>query len=429
MMDSPGQTFYRPKWLLLLLQLLGVLFFPNSSGASLEGGKPALEKNEPLIMENADRFEGYRSRGEYVLSGKVRFRHGTLKLETERAVWLKDRNIVYCESGIKIVQRGAVLTGDGGNYDKNRGEAMAEGHVFMRDSSGEVEASGKSIVYKRYKHLTTLTGDPILRRFYASSDSSDSLAAKSKLSKRDTLSIFGEVMTYDDSTQIAIADGKVRINRDKLRITCKKAEYHDAADSLFLIGEPLVLVDDNQVKGLVMRLGMHGEDIRSLLVKGSAQAHSVEPATDTSSARQSDLNGDSLFLTFKDKAIDSVQVFRNATGAYFDQDKPEYVNKMSGEYMVLRFAGKQIRSANVLGRAKSSYYHFEQKRLKGRNDAEGDTIDFAFKSGKIDEVQVKGEAKGTYYGERAGAHAKLPATKRPPGPSDSNPVPSTRRKK
>ncbi len=447
MKDSICQTSFWLKWQLLLA--LAILFFPNSSGASLEGNRPTLEKNEPLIMENADRFEGYRSRGEYILSGKVRFRHGTLKLETERAVWLKDRNIVYCESGIKIVQRGAVLTGDGGNYDKNRGEAMAEGHVFMRDSSGAVEASGRSIVYKRYKHLTTLTGDPILRRFYAASDSSDSLSTKMKSSRRDTLSIFGEVMTYDDSTQIAIADGKVRINRNRLRITCKKAEYHDAADSLFLIGEPLVLVDDNQVKGLVMRMGMHGEDIRSLLVKGAAQAHSVEPATDTSAARQSDLNGDSLFLTFKDKAIDSVQVFRNATGAYFDQDKPEYVNKMSGEYMVLRFAGKQISSANVLGGAKSSYYHFEQKRLKGRNDAEGDTIDFAFKSGKIDEVQVKGQAKGTYYGERAGAHVKLPAklpskpsmnlkadssaavptTKRFPGPSGSNPGPSSWRKR
>jgi uncharacterized Zn ribbon protein len=241
------------------------------------------------------------------------------------------------------------------------------------------------------------------------------------------MSIYGETMTYNDSTQIAVADGKVRINRDKLRITCKKAEYHDAADSLYLIGEPLVLVDDNQVKGLVMRLGMHGEDIRSLLVKGAAEAHSVEPATDSNTARQSDLKGDSLFLTFKDKAIDSVQVFKNATGTYFDLDKPEYVNKMSGEYMVLRFAGKQITSANVLGGAKSSYYHYEQKRLKGRNDAQGDTIDFAFKAGKIDEVQVKGQATGTYFGERVGkAKGIVPAKTDSNSDSLATPPPGTR---
>ncbi|HKP95445.1 MAG TPA: hypothetical protein VJ385_06785 [Fibrobacteria bacterium] len=377
----------------------------------------AQERNAPLIMENADKFEGYRSRGEYVLSGKVRFRHGELRVETERAVWQKDRNIIFCESGMRITRNGSLLTADRGTYDKNLGQATAQGNVFMRDSSGEVAATGQSIVYLRFRHLATLTGNPEVRRFYAAKDSGlaaagrDSAQAKPGAPKAspdasdgdgpDTLSIKGDVMTYDDSLQVAIADGNVRIHRDKLNITCKKAEYHDPSDSLYLLGDPQVVVDDNQVKGEIMRLGMHGEEIKSLLVKGSAQAHSTEPATDTSVARQSDIRGDSLFLAFKQKAIDSVQVFKNANGAYFDVDKPEFVNEMSGEYMVLRFNGKQVASANVLGGAKSTYYHFEKKLLKGKNDAQGDTIDFAFKNGKVDEVMVKGAAKGTYFGEKA----------------------------
>jgi hypothetical protein len=193
-----------------------------------------------------------------------------------------------------------------------------------------------------------------------------------------------------------------------------------------------VVVDDNQVKGEVMRLGMHGEEIKSLLVKGKAVAHSVEPASDTSSARQSDVMGDSLFLAFKEKAIDSVQVFRNANGAYFDVDKPDFVNKMTGDYMVLRFTGKQVTSANVLGgtgSAKSTYYHFEKKLLKGKNDAEGDTIDFAFKDGKIDEVMVKGQAKGVYYGEKQSKGKAKPgepaATPSAPGDSVVAPKPAT----
>lgn len=376
---------------------------------------PETERNAPLIMENADRFEGYRSRGEYVLSGKVRFRHGELRVETERAVWQKDRNIVFCEAGMRITRNGALLTAERGTYDKNLGQATAQGQVFMRDSAGEVAATGQSIVYMRFKHMATLTGNPEVRRFYPAKDSApadsgradSARAGKASAAKGpDTLSIKGDVMTYDDSMQVAVADGNVRIDRDKMHITCKKAEYHDASDSLYLLGDPQVVVDDNQVRGEIMRLGMHGEEIKSLLVKGKAQAHSVEPATDSTAARQSDVNGDSLFLAFKEKAIDSVQVFRNANGAYFDVDKPAYVNKMSGEYMVLRFAGKQVASANVLGgaagAAKSTYYHFEQKRLKGKNDAEGDTIDFAFKAGRIEEVMVKGSAKGTYFGEKAG---------------------------
>ncbi|MDB5102850.1 MAG: hypothetical protein JWP91_539 [Fibrobacteres bacterium] len=363
------------------------------------------ERNAPLIMENADRFEGYRSRGEYVLSGKVRFRHGGMLMETERAIWMKDRNIVSCESGMRITRNGSLLTADHGTYDKNMGQATAQGNVFMRDSSGENAATGQNIVYLRFRHLATLTGNPEVRRFYVKKDSS-AAGDSADTSGPDTLSIKGDIMTYNDSMQVAVADGNVRIHRDKLNITCKKAEYHDASDSLYLLGEPQVVVDDNQVKGEIMRMGMHGEEIKSLLVKGSAQAHSTEPATDSSVARQSDVRGDSLFLAFKEKAIDSVQVFRNANGAYFDVDKPDFVNKMSGDYMVLRFQGKQVTSANVMGgassNAKSTYYHFEKKNLKGKNDAEGDTIDFAFKDGKIDEVMVKGSAKGTYFGEKPG---------------------------
>jgi len=312
-----------------------------------------------------------------------------------------------------------------------------------------------------------LTGDPEVRRFYPKKDSAQAAPAAPEKPAAvpakaanvpakppanapitapappakpapadsgapDTLSIKGEVMTYNDSARMAVADGHVRIDRDKMHITCRKAEYHEAADSLFLIGDPQVIVDDNQVKGEIMRLGMHGEEIKSLLVKGKAQAHSLEPATDSSVARQSDVNGDSLFLAFKEKAIDSVQVFKNANGAYFDVDKPAYVNKMSGDYMVLRFAGKQVASANVLGgsagAAKSTYYHFERKSLKGQNDAEGDTIDFAFKNGRVDEVLVKGTAKGTYFGEKQKAQgaaygspdsAKVTGAQPPAAPGDS----------
>lgn len=394
-----------------------VLVLAWASAISAMPAGPGPERNAPLVMENADHFEGYRSRGEYVLSGKVRFRHGELTLETERAVWQKDRNIVFCESGMRVSRRGALLTAERGTYDKNLGQATAQGNVFMRDSAGEVAATGESIVYMRFRHLATLTGNPEVRRFYPRKDSSGR--------GPDTLSIRGDVLTYGDSSRVAVAEGNVRIDRDKMHITCKRAEYRDANDSLFLMGEPRVVVDDNRIMGEIMRLGMRGEEIKSLLVKGKAQAHSVEPATDSTAARQSEVKGDSLFLAFKEKAIDSVQVFRNADGAYFETDRPEFVNRMSGDYMVLRFAGKQVASANVLGGsrggAKSTYYHFEKRELKGKNDAQGDTIDFAFKNGKIEEVTVKGAAKGIYYGEQASASA--PADSAPGSPGVPSPAP------
>lgn len=438
---------------------------PDSAGASRvkvtgPAASPAPPRAEPLVMENADRMEGFRSRGEYILTGKVRFSHGDLRLETERAVWQKDRSLVYAEAGMRIVHRGAVLTSDRGSYDKNQGRATAEGKVHMRDSSGEVEASGHGVTYERFKHLATLTGNPEVRRYYRkqpdtdprSADSSGAASAglpQGPASREgrapaaavgpagrngdgpapkppeiiDTLTIRGTVLTFNDSSGVAAAEGDVRITRKKVLITCRRAEFHDRKDSLFLMGDPQVKLDESLVKGLVMRVGMTGEEIKSLLVKGEAQAKSIEPATDTSSPRQSDIRGDSLLMAFREKAIDSVQVFRNAKGTYFDMDKPDFVNRMSGEYMVLRFDAKKISSANVHGGAKSTYFHLEKKAFKGKNDAEGDTIDFAFKDGKVEEVLVRGRAKGTYFGEPQArgqaSEAGLPGGPDSLGPGDT----------
>lgn len=408
---------------------------------------PAPPRAEPLIMENADRMEGFRSRGEYILSGKVRFSHGGLRLETDRAVWQKDRSIVFCESGMRITHKGSRLTSERGSYDKNLGVATAEGAVRMRDSSGEVEAFGQTVSYNRNNHLATLLGNPELRRYYrkdpdtgavdtARAGARESQAARGAdtLPIRDTLTIRGRILTYNDSARIATAEDSVRITRNEVRITCRKAEYHDLPDSLYLLGQPQVRYDESIIHGLSMRLSMDGEEIKSLLVKGEAHAKSVEPATDTSVARESNVEGDSLFLVFKDKNIDSVQVFRHAKGSYFDVDKPGFVNRMSGEYMVLRFDKKKVRSAGVLGKAKSTYFHLEKRVFKGRNDAEGDTIDFAFKDGKVEEVLVRGAAKGTYFGEAqarkgmkgdtARADSVEAAPKTPPG-ADRGPSPGT----
>ena len=345
-------------------------------------------------MENADHMEGSRISGEYILSGHVRFRHGQLHFETERAVWQREQNRVFCETGMRITHRGSRLTADHGSYDKAGNHALAEGHVFMRDSSGEVEALGEKLTYDRLHREAVLTGHPVARRIYPAKAGD---TAKSRLP--DTLTIRGETLRYRDSLGIADANGDVLITRRDMRITCGVAEYRKKADSLFLSQDPKVKVDESEVNGLLMRLGLKGEELQGLLVKGKAEALSTEKATDSTRARKSHVEGDSLFLAFKKGAVESVQVFRRTIGTYYDVDRPEQVNRMSGDYMVLRFQEKHVHDAEVLGLAKSTYYHFEKDTLKGKNLAEGDRIAFTFQNGKIDEVLVKGSARGVYQGK------------------------------
>ena len=349
---------------------------------------------EPLVMDNADHMEGFRARGEYILTGHVRFHHGQLRFETEKAVWQRDLNRVFCETGMRITHRGSRLTADRGSYDKRGNQALAEGHVFMRDSSGEVEAQGERLTYDRVGREAVLSGNPLARRIYPE-----------KKKGPDTLTIRGKTLRYCDSVGIAEAEDNVLITRNNLRITCGHAQYRQKQDSLFLSREPVVKVEDSEIKGALMRLGLRGEELKGLRVNGSAEAVSLEKATDSTRAHKSHVEGDSLFLAFKKSAVDCVQVFRHATGTYFDVDRSQYVNRMSGDYMVMRFQERRVHDAEVLGMAKSTYYHFEKDTLKGKNRAEGDVIALTFKAGKIDAVLVKGSAKGVYEGRGLG-HGK-----------------------
>lgn len=354
---------------------------------------PAASASPPLVMENSDRLEGVRSTGEYVLSGNVRFRHGDLRLYTERALWERARNRVTAEQGLRITNRGAVLTSQRGTYDRETNRARAEGRVEMRDSSGEVTASGERLDYDRVRRVAELTGNPVARRAQPARDGG---------AEADTLVIRGRVLRYNDSTGIAVAEGDVVITRRDLRITCGRAEYRQKEDSLILELQPVAKVEESEIRGMVIRMALDGESLRGLRVRGDAEALSREAATDSTAERRSRVTGDSLSMAFRDGAIDSVEVFGQAVGTYWEVTRPDHVNRMDGDYMVLRFREREAREADVLGSARSTYYHFERDTLKGRNRAQGRAIHLAFAQGRIEEVLVRGEASGVYEGSGLG---------------------------
>ncbi len=382
----------------------------------------AAAPSPPLIMENADKLEGVRSTGEYVLSGNVRFRHGDLRLETQRALWQRERNRVVSESSLRITNRGALLTADRGSYDRNADRAEAVGRVFMRDSSGEVEARGNQLDYNRVTRIAVLSGDPVARRFYPARPAlPDSGTARA--TPADTLSIRALRLRYNDSLGVAVAEGDVVITRRDLRITCGRAEYRQKEDSLILYEKPVARVEDSEIRGAVIRLGLAGEELRGLRVRGQAEALSYEKATDSTDARRSRVTGDSLFMTFVEGAIDSIEVFTQAEGTYWEVSKPDYVNRMNGDYMVMRFRDREAREARVLGAARSTYYHFEGDTLKGRNRADGDTIALQFEGGRIGEVLVRGRASGVYEGSSLGGTPSGEPPENPAGGNTENEAP------
>src|SRR5690606_7896761 len=210
-----------------------------------------------------------------------------------------------------------------GTYDREADRAEAVGRVFMRDSAGEVDATADRLDYDRVRRVAVLSGRPVARRFYPPRAPGGSAA--------DTLVIRGQKLHYNDSTGVARAEGQVVITRRDLKITCGLAEYRQKEDSLILYESPVARVEASEIRGAVIRMGLAGETLKGLRVRGDAEALSYEEATDSTRARRSRVTGDSLFMAFRDGAIDSVEVFDKAEGTYWEPDRPEYVNRMNGD--------------------------------------------------------------------------------------------------
>src|SRR5690606_36405499 len=133
------------------------------------------------------------------------------------------------------------------------------------------------------------------------------------------------------------------ITRRDLHITCGRAEYRQREDSLILHEKPVARVEDSEIRGAVIRLGLAGEELRGLRVRGQAEALSYEKATDSTAARRSRVTGDSLFMAFVGGAIDSIEVFTQAEGTYWEVSKPDQDNRMDGDNMAMCARNRKTR--------------------------------------------------------------------------------------
>ena len=84
---------------------------------------------------------------------------------------------------------------------------------------------------------------------------------------------------------------------------------------------------------------------------------------------------------------------------FYEEDLPDYVNKMNGNRMDISFDVGKMKLAEVKGNASSLLFSVSNNRkVEGKNESSGDTIFVAFDSSRVNKVKVRGNlASGIYY--------------------------------
>ncbi len=356
-------------------------------------------QTQPLLLQNAAQMSGMRSQGELVLRGAVKFRHDSSTFTTELARWNQNLDQVNCTGGFRFVDPGGSLSAESGVYDRRNEKAMAQGAAQLRDSADLIRLSGDRIVYDRRTSFATAEGHPRLVAIEA--DSSDPKALR-----WDTLTIDARRFEVDRNSKTARALGRVTVLRGALRVSCDSGVYRWEEETMELSGSPRAGVNDVEISGERMWIDLEKRKLRHIRVERSATGQQRAEERGTGKVQYSRVDGDTLEAWFDGMRVTGFEARGAATGRFFTDENREYVNRADGEFLRLDFRAGRPRRGKVTGNAKTVYYHFDEERLEGRNEAIGDTVLLGFSESRIDNVQIRGKsaggapASGIYYGER-----------------------------
>jgi len=341
----------------------------------------------PLIMERADSLSAMRKAGHLFLKGNVKFTHDSIEFRTERAHWDKNSDAVYSEDGFDFLYPRGNMKADRGNYTRKNSSAIAEGNAEARDSAGKGAFFGEKIIYSRDIDFLEIPIQPLAHYYFEE---------KGKL---DTLVIKSRTMTYNQRSQLAIAANSVLITKRDLIITGDTAFYNQKEDFLSIKGNPKCIINDYTITGDSMFVKLQNNEVEFILVIKNAHGAQQTAATSGKPAQYSDVFGDTLFLAVKNNKAQSLYVNINARGLFYEEDLPDYINKMNGGRLDISFDAGRMKLAEIKDNASSLLFSVSNDRkVEGKNESSGDTIFVAFDSSRVSKVKVRGNlASGIYY--------------------------------
>jgi lipopolysaccharide export system protein LptA len=403
-----------------------LLFASSLQPARAQQSNSSANSSDKVVLDHADSLRGMEIDGEPVrdLSGHVHFTHGKTIITCNHAVQYLQSNkiqlsgevIVYDDSMTLFTNRGVYYSADKraegfdvvriidgkttiragyGEYFSNEHKAffrtnvvvqdtssnmyadeltywrddqrtIADGHVIIVNRANNITLYGEHFEnYRQIKYSLLTKGQRVVQPSAVETDTSGG--------ERDTLIVLCDTMkSYADSIERLVAIDNVTITRNDLYSQSGGAVFFTKLDSIALRKSPFIWVEQSvkettQVSGDSIFVKMKAHKLERLNVRGDAIA--ISQADSIHRARYNQMTGDEIIMRFNGKKIQRVDVDRSATMLYylFDSDKPNGLNKSSGDHGTISFLDGRINDVKMAGGVEGGYY--PEKLVKGK---EGD---------------------------------------------------------
>ena len=352
-----------------------VVFFlsysPTRSGERSEKGPTGSERSESTRGEpsesiellNAD-FSELRMEEDNVmlnLIGNVKFKHGDMNLESQRAVWYRTAGQVVFIDDVKIEEPEQILWADRVTYSKNSRKAVADGNVRLLSKKEDAAISGGHGEYDRNTKFVLFSQSPTL---VLKPDRGDS-----------SVTVVSQIMEYYTEQKRGIAKKDVLVTKGTMKAECDSAILLNNENKIILEGNPEAQKERDRLSGEKMEIYLVDEKVERIEIFGSAKASHIEmedsisqPTSYESLAegegKESHLSGKEMVFWLEEEELNEVKASGNAGSIYYPSQK-----------------GRSGTAEGVSG---------------DKNEASGDTINLFLSGDRIQRVLIKGGALGTY---------------------------------
>ncbi len=337
-----------------------------------------------LRLIHADRMEANSREGREFTRflGNVEFLHGKIRLKSQIADYYKARQYIQLKDNVKMIMHGREICANRINYSKKDQNVKAIGNLVIKYFDENVTIKGSSGIYLRDENIAKIFGRPILSRI----DSA----------KNDTLTIIADSMKYSEEEKKASALGNVVITSGKIKAIGGKSDFMEKNKLVLLSKEPQFFLDSNVLSGELIELVLKGQTPEKVNIYKNATGKYIEQDSIKTDKRISELFGDTISMKLDSGVITQILTKHNAKNIYYKPNRKDVADKTSGSFIRMEFEKNKVIEVVINGNANSIYYNWEKGKVIGRNNGSGDTIRVCFEKNKVSDVIIFGGAKGIY---------------------------------
>lgn len=233
------------------------------------------------------------------------------------------------------------------SYFKQEDRVEAKKNVVMKDSINYINILGEFAEFDNPKDYALITGDPVLIR-------KDSTG-------KEELRITSLKMELFEGGDKAIVTDSVHITQSKANANCGLAEFYRKNNEILLKQKPVAWQGGDRLSGELIHLFIEKNKLAKAIVN------------------------DQAFVTSR---VDTTNV----------EDKR--VNILTGQQITMYFENEELYRVEVVNKATSYYYIYEDNEEKGMNKIIGDKISVFINNKKIERIVVESNpqlSSGTYY--------------------------------